>query len=195
METDTAPNPAAEAAHAEYSKVMSDPTHPHYEGLQRGDESALNYIANLYKGVSGPISTVVDAEVFTPRADTPPAQSPAPGFSVVDDREERELAVTGGDDPEERLQRAQEHALASVRQDLGEDFEPDIVQTPEVILAALQQEWGDQTPQNFAGVMNLREQLIQKDPQLVAETAMLVGDIRALKLLQRLRQVLGDLRG
>jgi hypothetical protein len=115
---------------------------------------------------------------------------------VRDDRNSEDLpAVTSGNDPEDRLQRAHEKALASLRQELGEDFQPDIVQSPEVILAALQQEWGDQTPQNLAGVMNLGEALTQRDPQLMAETQMLLGDLRVIKLGHLVRQILRDYRG
>jgi hypothetical protein len=187
MEADTTQNQAAEEARAEDAKVMSDPSHPHYAGLQRGEESALNYIAGLYKGVSGRVLVVIDEAVGLSPKPTQPSPSERLG-----DRDG--VSLTSSHDLEERLQCAQEPALAAVRQDLGDDFQPDIPQDPHTIAAALQQKWGEQTPQRLAGAMNLREGCIRKNPQLVAEVGMLLGDRRSLDALDLIREVLSDFR-
>jgi hypothetical protein len=44
---------SSEAARDEYAKVMSDPTHKHYEGFRKGTKEALAYVDNLYKSAYG----------------------------------------------------------------------------------------------------------------------------------------------
>ena len=48
-ESDATPTPAGLQARDEYAKVLSDPTHKHYEGLKRGDKHANEYVDGLYK--------------------------------------------------------------------------------------------------------------------------------------------------
>ncbi len=46
--TTTTPS-AGEAANAEYSRIMTDPTHPMHDGYKRSDEKVLDHISNLYR--------------------------------------------------------------------------------------------------------------------------------------------------
>ena len=48
-ESDATPTPAGLQAREEYAKVLSDPTHKHFEGLKRGDKHANEYVDGLYK--------------------------------------------------------------------------------------------------------------------------------------------------
>jgi hypothetical protein len=43
----------AEDARAEYARILSDPTHPQYEGFKRQDKKALEYVNNLYSRAYG----------------------------------------------------------------------------------------------------------------------------------------------
>ena len=50
MEIEAPPStPALIAATAEYEKVLTDPTHQHYDGLRRGDKAANDYVDGLYR--------------------------------------------------------------------------------------------------------------------------------------------------
>jgi hypothetical protein len=49
MEITTPDTPALTSARQEYEKVISDPTHPHYDGLRRGDKTASDYVDGLYR--------------------------------------------------------------------------------------------------------------------------------------------------
>jgi len=42
-----------EDATAELSKIMSDKTHPHYEGYKRGDPKSMAYVTELYRKAHG----------------------------------------------------------------------------------------------------------------------------------------------
>ncbi len=44
---------SADDAQAEFSKVMSDKTHKHYEGFRRGDKAAEAYVNELFKRAHG----------------------------------------------------------------------------------------------------------------------------------------------
>jgi hypothetical protein len=195
-QTAIAPNPAT----AELTKIYTDKNHPDHAGYWAGDEKVLAKVREMYAkgsgtGVPRPISTVVDQEILS-RADVSKPSAPSgPVVSLTVDDGRGDITVTSGNDPEELLQRAQERALASVRQDLGDDFQPDIEQDPHAIVAALHHEWGEQFQQNWAGAMNLRAHVIREDPQLAAEAGMLLGDLRICKLLHRFQQVIRDYRG
>jgi hypothetical protein len=43
--------PALDAATAEHEKVMTDPTHQHYDGFRRGDQAASDYVDGLYRKI------------------------------------------------------------------------------------------------------------------------------------------------
>jgi hypothetical protein len=55
METIRRPGGEADGADvkAEYAKVMSDPTHKHYEGFKRGEKAANDYVNELYRQAYG----------------------------------------------------------------------------------------------------------------------------------------------
>jgi hypothetical protein len=186
--TEPTDSPAHEAARAELTKVWTDKTHPDHAAYMKGDEKVVAKYQEHYKQAYG-----------TGQPSQASSQGARVSVAVGENLDGRHPGITGSNltssnDLEERFQRAQESALASVRQEQGDDFQPDIAQDPNTIAAALQQEWGDRFPQNLAGVANMRQQLIEKDPQLVAEVGLLVGDLRAYKLLHRLRELIDDLR-
>jgi hypothetical protein len=68
----TASNPALQAAQAEYEKVLTDPTHPHYAGYRRGDKAAHDYAESFYRKALPP----------TPAPGTPSAPSNPAGLAA-----------------------------------------------------------------------------------------------------------------
>lgn len=94
--TESAPNPAGIAAREEYVKILSDPTHPHHDGLKRNSKAANDYVTELYrKAYSNAPATIED------------------GLSVT----------TGGPDDVSALSAEDAQAMAALRQEWGTDYE------------------------------------------------------------------------
>ena len=74
----TGPN-LGEQAREEYAKVMSDPTHPHFDGLRRNSKEANAYVDGLYKKAlpdSSPVTIQEGVSVTTGGPDDEPVLSP-----------------------------------------------------------------------------------------------------------------------
>jgi len=83
-ETATELTPLAEQATAEYRRVLNDPTHPHYEGLRRGDAQAENFVNDLYRRAHGSAPAVFGQGIEV--TSTPQSANTDPG-SVALSRE------------------------------------------------------------------------------------------------------------
>ena len=65
-------HPAGADAEAEYAKMMSDPTHPHYAGLRRGDKESEAYANGLFRKAYGTAPVPIESDAEPVPADLSP---------------------------------------------------------------------------------------------------------------------------
>jgi hypothetical protein len=102
---------AGEAVRTELSKIMSDPSHPHYEGFRRRDPKAEEYVNDLYKRTYGAERVTFGHGVTIESALPAPQQSTADPDSEGPSREARH---------------AQAQAELRLQQAMGDSFEPEL---------------------------------------------------------------------
>ncbi|MCI0426919.1 MAG: hypothetical protein L0Z46_02740 [Nitrospiraceae bacterium] len=114
--TESAPSQAGLQAREEYAKMLSDPKHPHYEGLRRRDPKAEAYANGLYdKAYPKTAPTKSGDDVSgTPSERDPAGLSEAEREAAEDARELADLQADwgrDGDSYEAGLQEAREMAM------------------------------------------------------------------------------------
>lgn len=78
METESTSTPAGEAATAELSKILSDPSHPDHAGYLRNDEGVHAKVREMYAKAHGTSPAPVDGglRVTTGAVDPEPGETP-----------------------------------------------------------------------------------------------------------------------
>jgi hypothetical protein len=196
MEIETLSTPAADATREEYSRIMFDPTHPMHAGYKVHDPKVEAHINKLYERAyvtppnKPPEVIVGDGHAIfdssrdkAPALDLPPVV-PNDGLSFTSD-------ITGAD----RIEHARTEALTTLQREFGAEFTLDVPQDVATIQATLRGAWGIDFDSRYAGAVNVASQLFERDPQLTWEATMLLGDERAMRLADAIRQVVASYRG
>ena len=193
---DIAESQAAVEVRQEYAAIMTNPKHPMHAGYKARDPKVEAHINQLYERAYGTPSNqqpgviVGDGHVMfdssrdrVPAPDLPPLVSRNGGTITSD--------LTGAD----RVEHARTEALATLQREFGAEFTLDVPQDIAAIQATLRGVWGIDFDSRYAGALNVANQLFQRDPQLTWEATMLLGDERAMRLADAIRQVVALYRG